>query len=309
MPEAYTHLRTARAGAALAQMHPADPVAFAAGANGPDMLFCYRAWLPAGRRGQDLPALGRRLHEENTGRFLYSLLQNARTAAQRSYALGFLSHYAADCTLHPYVAAVTAPGQLYGKKGGHGYFEAGLDSWLHRQDTGAAAVPPQDCCPRLVGAALAEVGALLQTALRQAYGLEVTREALADTFHHTWYLRHVFVSRWGGKKALLWLVEPLFGGRGAVTGHVTPARLRGMAPKDKHKLPAAWRDPFTGEQVQGGIPELLARAERRSAAYMLAARGYWQGKVRQNQLQTLLGSASYTTGQPNDCSLGKNTCA
>ena len=194
MPEAYTHLRCARAGAKLAQYRPQNPIAFAAGAHGPDMLFCYRCWRSGPGRGQDLPALGSRLHRESTGAFLCCLLDEARTPAQRSYAMGFLTHYATDCTLHPYVAMVSGRHGLYSKKGGHAYFEIGLDSWLHRKDTGDGAVPVRDSCPRLVGAALAEVGALLQTALRQVYGLEVSREALADTFHHTWYWRRCF---WG----------------------------------------------------------------------------------------------------------------
>ena len=288
MPEAYTHLRTARAAARMARLAVADPAAFAAGANGPDMLFCYRAWRRAEKRGVNLPALGARMHEQATGAVLRSLIERAVSPAERSYVLGFLCHYATDCTLHPYVEMLTLPGGLYARRGGHAYFEIGLDSALHKQEG----------CPRILGARLAMIGALLQKAAWDAYGVMISREALADAFHHTWRLRSLFISRWKIKRSMYWLVEPLFGGRGTITGHVTPARLRGASKKDKKKLPDTWRDPFTGEAHTDGLDALLEHAQRRSAAYMLAAEGYWAGKVRADQLYGLLGSASYTTGLP-----------
>ena len=58
MPEGYTHIRTARAAARLAGITPADGAAFDCGANGPDMLFCYRVWRKSARRGEDLPKIG-----------------------------------------------------------------------------------------------------------------------------------------------------------------------------------------------------------------------------------------------------------
>lgn len=298
MPEAYTHLRTARAAAKMARLTPADPDAFAAGANGPDMLFCYRVWRKGANRGVNLPALGGRMHEESTGAFLHSLIEQAKSPLERSYVLGFLCHYATDCTLHPYVAMVTQKGQVYGRRGGHGYFEIALDSTLHQRDTGDAAVPAAEGCPRILGARLATIGALLQQGIRDAYGIEVSREALADAFHHLWYFRRLFVSRWRVKYAFFWLIEPLFGGRGFVTGHISPARLRGTSKKDKKKLPDTWQDPFTGEAHTDGLADLLEQAQRRSAAYMMAAEGYWQGRVRTDQLYDLLGDRSYTTGQP-----------
>lgn len=296
MPEGYTHVRTANRAAALAQLEIAHPAAFACGANGPDIFFCYRAWKSGEKRGENLPELGSRMHDENTGAFLRALVEYAATPAQRSYALGFLSHYAADCTVHPYVVCVTGEGGPYAGPGGHGYFEIAVDSFLHEQDTGKAAVPADDTTPRLVGAALAEVGALLQKSLREAFGVNVSREALADTFWHTRALRRMFVSRFRVKYALFWLVEPAFGGRGAVTGHITPARLAGTGKHPKGSLPCPWTHPFTGEEQTDDLNALLEKAEKRSAAYLLAAKGYWDGRLSMEKLSTLLGSASYLSG-------------
>ena len=296
MPEGYTHIRTAQAAARLAELNIPHEAAFGCGANGPDILFCYRVWRKGAKRGENLPRMGDQLHNENTGLFLRTLLQNADTPAERSYALGFLAHYATDCTIHPYVVHLCKPGQLYGHKGGHGYFEIGLDSWLHKQDTGRGAVRVNDNTPKLFGTELAEVGALLQKGIRAALGLTVSREALADTFWHTRAMRSLFVSHTKIKYILFWLLEPLFGGRGFITGHVTPARLKGTRPRDKHKLPKRWVHPFTGEQMQQDINALLEAATRRSAAYMLAAEGYWSGRFQLDRVMGLVGSANYVSG-------------
>ena len=306
MPEGYTHLRVARRAASFADIPIEDEAAFGCGANGPDMLFCYRAWRAAESRGEDLPAIGERLHNENTGAFLRWMVRHARGPVQRSYALGFLSHYAADCTLHPYVAFLCEEGQPFHRRGGHGYFEIGLDSDLHQRDTGRPQVPVDDSTPKLTGAKLAAVGALLQGAIRAALGVAVSREALADAFFHTRALRRLFVSRFRIKYALFWLVEPAFGGRGAVTAHITPARLPGGRGKGPG-LPCPWQNPFTGRRETDDLETLLQKAETRSAAYMLAARGSWEGKLTLEQFSALIGSASYLSGLPDEASDPKTT--
>lgn len=46
------------------------------------------------------------MHEEKTGAFLRSLCANVKTRPQVEYALGFLSHYATDTVVHPFVCAM-----------------------------------------------------------------------------------------------------------------------------------------------------------------------------------------------------------
>ena len=204
MPEGYTHLRCAWR-AARAQKLTADlhREAFFAGANGPDMLFCYQVWKPAKKRAYPLPDLGERMHNENTGAFLRALLDGAKTPVQRSYAAGFLCHYAADTVVHPYVVLVTSPGQAYEGPGGHGYFEIALDSRLHESDTGDAAVPVAHCCPRMDDAALDEVIPLLAGAIEAAYGERYPEPALRDAFAQATFIRALFVCRGPVKRGLL----------------------------------------------------------------------------------------------------------
>lgn len=301
MPEGYTHLRCAhRAARALGLEQDLVQAAFDTGANGPDILFCYQVWKPAAKREHPLPAFGGRMHEENTGAFLRALIARADTPARRSYALGFVCHYAADGVLHPYVERLTMPGQLYSEPGGHGYLEIALDSELHRQDTGDAAVPVAHCCPLPEPAVLDELVSLLGGAIRAAYGEDFPAGALRDAFVHSTRVRGLFVCRAAPKRWLLAALEPLFGKKGTITGHITPARL-------KPGLPEEWQHPVSGETIRAGVPALLEQAEQRCGLYMAACRAHWSGAMTAQELAAVLGSRSYVTGLEDARSTGEQS--
>jgi hypothetical protein len=84
-------------------------------------------------------------------------------------------------------------------------------------------------------------------------------------------------------------VEPLFGGRGFITGHVSPRQL------DK-RLPDDWTDPFTGEHHDGGLFALLPKAVFRSEQFMGAALLYWMNRLPPAEFAEKLGSMSYLQG-------------
>ncbi len=289
MPEGYTHVRTARRAAEALHIELACPAAFAAGANGPDALFCYQILKSPRKRLYDLPGLGARMHEEKTGAFLRCLTAGLTTRAQLEYALGFLSHYAADAVVHPYVAALCEPGMPYAGPGGHGCLEIALDSTLHAADTGVAAVPAADTSPLMKGPELAEVATLLHGALRGAYGEEVPVEYLADAFYELYRVRRHFVARTPFKRGALAMLELFVGGRGFITAHLSPRQL-------KKDLPDRWINPFTGETCQGNAFALLQEAQKRSEMYMTALLGWQMGRLPREKLVELLGSASYTQG-------------
>ena len=211
MPEGYTHVRTAQKAAHAIHYKLQCPAAFAAGANGPDSFFCYEVWKKGQNRTYNLPLLGNRMHEDKTGAFLLALLHHTHTQAQIEYTLGFLCHYAADTVMHPYVVFVSSPGQPYGMKGGHGYFEIALDSTLHAEDTGVSEVLADDSSPVPVGQDLAEIAALLHQCILEVYGQDISVEALADSFYYTYRLRRIFTSRHGVRRAFYWVLELFFG--------------------------------------------------------------------------------------------------
>lgn len=296
MPEGYTHARIALAAAQAAGWTITSRAAYLAGANGPDMLYCFEAWKPAARRRMNLTLFGRRMHVERTGAFLHALCRHAVTPVQKDYFLGFLCHYAADTTVHPYVEMLTRCCPPYAGHTGHGYFEVALDSYLHRKDTGRAGVPVDDMCPLLTGTALAEVNAQLQCAILETYGVDIKREYLADAFFDNYKVRRLFCARTPLRRGLFWLIEPLVGGRGTLTGHLTPARLRGIDRRDTARgisLPGLWRDPFTGAVREENIYQLLDRATRYSTQLVREATAPYTGV---DLFWPLVGSKDYVQG-------------
>lgn len=289
MPEAYTHIRTARLALQQSGVGAADTAAYEMGANGPDPLFAYHVLQSAKKRPYDLAALGERMHEEETGRFLRAMVFRAWSEAQRSYVLGFLSHYAADSTLHPYVEALCAEGGPFAGPYGHGFCEVALDSDLHEQDGLGRAVPAQDAAPALSPQALAEIVELLHACILEVYGMEVSREALADSFHDFIWLHGMFCAG-AAKRFVIRVVQALMGKPGWGMSHVTPAK----APDGG--FPEEWENPFTHAPQQKGPQALLAQAQELAGQYQKAASAYWEGVLDKVQLAAVLGDRSYVTG-------------
>lgn len=310
MPEGYVHVSLARQAAQAAGWKIQCEPAFMAGANGPDMFYCYQAWKPAASRRMNLPGFGDRLHGERTGAFLRALHRYAVTPAQRDYFMGFLAHYAVDRTVHPYVVAVMQPGMPYAVPGGHGYFEIALDSFVHKKDTGKGAIPVDDITPPLPDAAMAEVAAQLRRAAAEVFDLDLPVELAADAFAHNHALRSIFRSPLHIKYGLFWLIEPLFGGRGRITCHVSPRTLYGESRRDKREgraLPSPWTDPCTREVHNETLWQLLARAQQNTRALyeqLLAAGGMTPGTAgalptedaRLEAFWQAVGSVDYVTG-------------
>ncbi len=307
MPEGYVHAFVAQAAAGRAGWPITCLPSFLAGANGPDMLFCFQVWKKRAARTMDLPGFGGRLHDERTGAFLQALHRHAETAAQKDYFLGFLAHYATDCAVHPYVVAMTKPGMPYGRPGGHGYFEIALDSSLHKKQTGSGAVPVKDICPRLPADSMRQVARQLHLAVKEVFGEEIPEELIDAAFRHSTVLRGLFQTHTGFRYGLFWLVEPLFGGRGFITGHVSPRTLYGEGRTDAAKgrvLPVRWTDPATGEERNADVWQLIAQAENdtlRLYEQFLAARGedltaFWQAVGSKDYLTGTETAASARTG-------------
>lgn len=108
MPAAITHfLHSQRVLAETKQAEQStfSSEAFAWGAQGPDFFYCHR-FLPWWR-GQCLAGCGDRLHDAPPASTLASMWRYVREHPEdgyaKSYAQGFLCHYAADSVCHPFV--------------------------------------------------------------------------------------------------------------------------------------------------------------------------------------------------------------
>lgn len=291
MPECYTHVHIATQALMRSGNTVASLPAFIAGANGPDPLFNFQLWKR--RRKPNLPALAARMHHEKTGDFLLALIRGATTPAQQSYVLGFITHYTTDCTLYPYIAAMSAPSQPYKEHDGRYLLAASIDAELHYRHYKTRLVALNAGTPVLITDELAQVCHLLREAIDAVYGYDVSLLALADAFHDNRSIRRLLLSKTGAKRFLYRLAQPA---KASKYGGPLAARMQPAAPL--RRLPQLWVNPYSGEEANLTFDEVLAVAEQTGAVCVTAAMHSWLGSLSDEKLAVILGSNDYYTGLP-----------
>ena len=293
MPECYTHCHVATRALMRSGQLVASHPAFLAGANGPAPFMLYRP--DKKQENFDLPALGSRMHHEKTGLFLNNLVRLAITPIQQSYALGYLSHYAADCVLDPYIHAMCIPpAGPYSMLRGSAWMRLSMDSTLYYQSYRTYLVPLHVATPVLVTEELAQVTSLLQGVLRQTYDIQLPLVVLADVYHNLLARRRGRISRYGVRKFFAGMGEVIrYGskGRGKITSLMQPGRP--LKP-----LPTAWSNPYTQEEKNKTFDEMIMEAIEAGAICISGAMRLWLAKITPEQLEVVLGDNDFHTGMP-----------
>lgn len=288
MPEAYTHMRIARAARMHSRVYIPDMFAYETGANGPDPLFSYRLFCRTDR--QPLLELAKRMHTEQCGRFLRTMIFRACTPAQRGYVLGFLTHCAADSTLHPYVAFQCGEQGQFCRPYGHAWCESALDSLFHEKDHGSPLVPADTAAPPLAPQPLAEVTQLLHDSVAEVYGESVPHEALADAFHDFHDAHRLACCPRNSKRTLIRALACFVPRAKPAPAHITPA------PTPEQGFAEQWENPYT-KAVRTAGPELLcAEAALLAEGMLKAAAAYWDGRGIKYSVAMAVGDRSYMTG-------------
>ncbi len=265
MPESYLHVRCARQAIRVGGVPKYDVPAVVAGAAGPDILFYHMGLFP-------LVRLGLRMHRERCGPFLTALVRGADSDVLRGYALGFLSHNAADATLHPWIAA---------NEGNHAALESGIDSRYLLRDKGRVHVQPGDCAARLRKRKAMEIAGLFCRCVEEVYGVHLSRRTVARSFTDLYRVKALLGDRHEKKRRLVLGVERTFKLEGGtLSGHFTPG-----APLDlsDHEL----------AELDG----LVQESETQAAGMMSAAQAYWEGAIGPLELSRAIGSRSYENGE------------
>lgn len=112
------------------------------GAQGPDIFFFHRA-LPW-QKGKPLRKLGSSLHRAKPALLLDRLYEYCNTSSQpdiaKSYAFGFILHYALDRNCHPYVYylqnKITEKNKAFHPNSAHNIIEHSIDSIMLKNHLG-----------------------------------------------------------------------------------------------------------------------------------------------------------------------------
>lgn len=295
MPSGYLHQLCAEEACAQSGVTPASMEAMVLGAQGPDPLFTLGIF-PLGRSSKPGP-LGHLLHQRRTGAFLCALCRRAREGGgvARAYALGFLTHYALDSTVHPYVYA-----HSYREDGSYSStMHVGLEKqwdgqfYRKRHASGTSVVMPGVTETKADWPQIAQVW---QRAMQDVFPEEnVTEDTMMQALLSTEKANRLTHSPSGIKYGLAWAGERLIGKPGLATSQMTPRFPQRQPLLNENNAP--WRSPFAPEQERTeSVPVLLEAAARRAAGLLKAAAAYFDGDLSAEALAEAIGNDGYDTG-------------
>lgn len=295
MPSGYLHKRCAEQACAQSGVTPVARDALIFGAQGPDPLFLL-GMFPLRPSSKPLPC-GHTLHTTRTGAFLAALLRIARERGpvERAYAMGFLTHYALDATVHPYVYA-----HSYTKKGRyssstHMRLEKHWDSLYYHRDghRGTSVTMPGILETQ---ADWPKIAALVADACRAVYpDMNLTETMLLSAYRDSARANRLTHSPSGIKYGLVWVLERLIGKPRLATSHMAPRFPSRRDIENRAHLP--WRNPANPDtERREGLDELFPAAVNRAAELLRAADHFYAGSIDEDALAAVIGNVGYDTG-------------
>lgn len=299
MPSGYLHFNCAMKAATDAHLLIANHEAYVLGAQGPDPLFTLGIF-PLRKASKPKP-YGKMLHTQRTGAFLQTLLRLAKEQGplRQAYALGFLTHYSLDSTVHPYVYANSIDANGSYSSPLHMRLEKSWDTLYHRRD-GHKGTPVS-----MVGVAEAEahwepIATLWSAAICMTYDIQIDKAEIMQAFVNTAKINRLTHSPFGIKYGIMSCFERFLLRRPyMITAHITPRTpIHGDIENTAH-LP--WFPPAEADRQRNeGLPELFDTATKRAAALLKAASAFFEGEMSSDALQQIIGNVGYDTGR---CSL------
>jgi len=299
MASGYLHKVCAQRAATEAGLSSLSEEAFILGAHGPDPLFA--AGIFPLRPSSRPEPWARVLHQTRMGAHLMALLTLAkdRNIIERSYAMGFLTHYALDASVHPYVYA-----HSFDKAGKyssplHLGLEKHWDALYHQRD-GLHGTPSH-----MPGLSEAKplwpvVAAFWSRALEEMYPeLGLTEQQLLDAFSASERVCRLTHSNLGVKYGLVWGIERVAGKPGKFTSFMAPRfPSRKDIENNAHRPWASGAEPE--RQRTEGLGELFEAAVHRGAELLRGAQAYFDGRMDEAALSGIVGNIRYDLGITGD---------
>lgn len=296
MPAGYLHSLCADRARAISGVTPALRDVMILGAQGPDPLFTLGIFplRPSSKPSR----LGNLLHSYRTGAFLRALCRRAKAGGsiERAYALGFLTHYALDSTIHPYVYSQSnRPDGRYSSTL-HMALEKSWDALYYRQthERGTPVSMPGAAETRNMWPTIAAHWA---GAIGDVFPEEgVTSATIAEALGCTVKANGLTHSPRGVKYRIVWLLERVIGKPGLGTSQMTPTKpMAGDIVNAAHRT---WRSPFgeASPERTEGLAELYEAATVRAGALLTAANQYFDGDIDEYALGNTIGNLGYDSG-------------
>ncbi len=268
-----------------------------AGAEGPDPLF-YCFLIPQRYDRAYAPTLASAMHRKKTNDFLIALLgTSSESPVLTAYSCGFLTHYAADTIVHPYVYAhsITPDGKYSSNL--HSTLEQHYDIWQYRHEGHQTGIPTalQGIC-LLNTPAMSEISNAFSYALGRVFpDKRLTPKQVAHCFRQS-----IRVSRWlhspdGKKYALAGRLPSKL--RETVHAHMVPGSpwnhdFLNHAHASWHSI---WQPDIPRTE---SLPDLYQAAVERACYLLQAGQAYMKGHLTETRMRLILGDLSYDSGLP-----------
>ncbi|MFD1017725.1 zinc dependent phospholipase C family protein [Thalassobacillus hwangdonensis] len=256
------------------------------GAQGPDPFFYHRFWPFLKSKGVE--KVGNRLHTEDCGDFLVSLITEAKDSSLliQSYILGFITHHLLDRNAHPYIH------YRAGYEGAnHQRLEVIIDTLVMKQKKNLKTWENKVHERIDVGQRLdPDLRVLLKRVINKHY------PGLTDDLPNTF----VQESYRDMKLALKILHDPS-GWKNKLLGDmVSPYSHRPVEDNMDYlnESRKRWKHPATGEDHEASFMELYERGIEEGISLLPLVHEYWNSENRAllDEVKVRIGNISYDTG-------------
>ncbi len=274
--------------------------AFELGAQGPDILFFYHM-LKFWDKNFKPNELGETMHQKNISQFFKSAFKHAKSygSAACAWIAGFITHYAADTTVHPFVYASTnnADGSQNTTK--HLLLETQFDTWYHRKVQNNKGIPRQvSCIKQLNSSQKREIAHTLSNACNEVYpGVTLSYDDAYSCFADMKNVTNFLYSPHKIKYAAFRLLEKIVGKPNIIIRH---APAQSLPNNDFLNLGKnVWINPWD-ESIKSDMsfPKLFDAAVEKAAHYLNTVFELMDDKITIDEALCVLGNNSYSSGLP-----------
>lgn len=295
MPSGYLHQTCAKRACAQSGVTPVQQDVLVLGAQGPDPLFTLGIF-PL-RPSSKPSGLGNVLHSYRTGAFLLALCRRAKASddVARAYAMGFLTHYALDSTVHPYVYAHSNREDGSYSSTMHMALEKAWDTMFYRRD-GLKGTPVIMPGVEETRALWPQIAALWQGAIDEVFPEQnVTVAMIEEALKSAAYAAKLTHSPRGIKYRLVWVLERIIGKPRLGTSQMSPPTVPKEDITNEAGLP--WHSPGEPDRERTeGLAELFEAGTTRAAELLGAAAKYFSNELDEAEFARIVGNVGYDTG-------------
>ena len=304
MPAAYIHENIAKKALSKIADVPGfisgNMDAFELGAQGPDFFFYYNI-LKFWDKDDEPNQLGNDMHNKRINDFFKAVLPAAkeRGGAAPAWMCGFVTHYAADTTIHPFVYARTDNPDDSRNLTGHLVIESQFDTWYYRERQGKKGIPRQAICTkRMTAGQKSDVAHTLSHACDEIYSeRRVSKEQMYKAICDMASVIAVLYSPLKIKHAVFLLIEKILKKPHIVTRHAPAHNLPGYDFLNLAK--DTWLNPWDKSIASDkSFPELFDMAADKAAGYIKTITGFFEGSISLESAAQAFGNNSYASGLP-----------